>query len=70
MGSNPTPSVEKVLSRLTAAAPFVAGVAAQVLQANPSYGSGQVESTIKALATFGVVSGTMSGDPNLFVFRY
>lgn len=54
----------------SAASPFVAGVAAQVLQANPFYGSGQVESTIKSLATYGVVNGLVSGDPNLFVFRY
>jgi len=54
----------------SAASPFVAGVAAQVLQANPFYGSGQVESTVRGIATAGMISGTMSSDPNLFVFRY
>ncbi len=52
------------------ASPFVAGVAAQILQANPFYGSGQVEATVEALATPGVIWGTMPGDPNLFLFRY
>ena len=52
------------------ASPFVAGVAAQILQANPSFSPSQVESTVKAIATPGVISGTMPGDPNLFLFRY
>jgi subtilisin family serine protease len=52
------------------ASPFVAGVAAQILQANPFYGSGQVETTVRAIATAGVISGTMPGDTNLFLFRY
>lgn len=52
------------------ASPFVAGVAAQILQANPAYSPSQVESTIKAIATAGIVVATMPGDPNLFAFRF
>lgn len=52
------------------ASPFVAGAVAQILEAYPSLSPADVEYWIKANSTPGVISGTMPGDPNLFLSRW
>jgi len=55
------------MSGTSMAAPHVAGVAAQVLSANPTWTPQQVSDAITADATIGVLSGTMTSSPNLLL---
>eukprot|EP00966_Prymnesium_polylepis_P139720 3228283-Prymnesium_polylepis.3 len=54
------------------AAPHVAGAAAQLRGANPSWSAGTVSRVLECMATTGVVSGVstsgISGTPNRFLY--
>ncbi|WP_205665074.1 S8 family peptidase [Caldimonas tepidiphila] len=50
------------------AAPHVAGLAAQLLQATPSATPAQLADTIKSAATTGKVTSAGSGSPNLLIY--
>lgn len=54
----------------SAAAPFVAGAVAQILEAYPCLTPTEVEYWIKSNSTPDVVTGTVTGDPNLFLSRW
>ncbi|SDZ08402.1 Serine protease, subtilisin family [Micromonospora pattaloongensis] len=56
------------ISGTSMAAPHVAGAAALVLSANPSYTPAQVSSTLVSRATTGVVTSPGSGSPNRLLF--
>jgi subtilisin family serine protease len=57
-----------VLNGTSMAAPHVAGAAAQVLSANPTWSPAQVGATILANATPGVITSAPDGTPNLLLF--
>lgn len=56
------------ISGTSMAAPHIAGLAAQVLQATPSATPQQVADAIKAAATTGKVGSPGSGSPNLLIY--
>jgi len=55
-------------SGTSAAAPHVAGVVAQLLQAQPGATPAQVAETLKSAATQGVVIGAGAGSPNALIY--
>ncbi|HEV2853513.1 MAG TPA: S8 family peptidase [Thermoanaerobaculia bacterium] len=56
------------LTGTSMAAPHVAGVAAQYLQAHPNATPAEVESVLVSMATTGIVQGNLGGSPNRLLF--
>ena len=65
---NTSDTIITYMSGTSAAAPYVAGVAALYLEKNPSASPQQVQSALTAGATSGALSGVGTGSPNLLLY--